>query len=555
MSEFNEAMRSAAELRAAVGEQLTGYDAATWRAALGDRNMRSPVMALALLESAPDWERLQRRFDRLTRVIPVLRERPMTGFVGVSAPRLGVDPDFDLDVHLRRIALPKGTGFESVLAEGRRMSLTDFDLERPLWEACLVEGLPDGRAALLLKLHHAIADGQAAVIMAANLFEFTPEGNPDEPEAPPAPTVPRPRLRDISRANLADNVKRGAGFASMAARVLAQLAAGTIKDPVTTWTETANFVGSVGRFVAVPDGPMSELMAARCTTYHFAVLAVPFPSIRAASKRLDSSVNDVFMAAVATGMAHYHERHDQPAEQLRFNLPISLRKAVKADAANAVTIARFPLPVSGSSIEERVEAAHEAVRRWRDEPALIMANPLADASWLMPVPILANVARASDVTTSNVPGPPFPLYLAGVQALGMWPLVATIGAAVNVTMVTYAGTACIGISADDLAVPDLQLLIDDLRQGFTDVIGEPVLPLDTTKIQVHAPAAAAPEPAAKKAPAKKKAPAAKKASAAKRTTAKAAVAGSPAKTKAPAPKTATAKKPATKRASAAAPKA
>jgi len=98
-----------------------------------------------------------------------------------------------------------------------------------------------------------------------------------------------------------------------------------------------------------------------------------------------------------------------------------------------------------------------------------MADPLAEISWLIPVPVLTQAARASDVTTSNVPGPPIPLYLAGVRAVGMYPLVATIGAAVNVTMVTYDGSAFIGVSADDRAVPDIGELLDDLRAGFAEV--------------------------------------------------------------------------------------
>lgn len=93
-----------------VGEQLRGWDAATWRTASGDPGMRSTVVALVLLEQEPDWTRLHERFDRLTRMVPALRKRPLYGITGVSSPRLALDPDFDLDVHLRRYRLPKGQG-------------------------------------------------------------------------------------------------------------------------------------------------------------------------------------------------------------------------------------------------------------------------------------------------------------------------------------------------------------------------------------------------------------------------------------------------------------
>ena len=316
-------------------------------------------------------------------------------------------------------------------------------------------------------------------MIGANLFEFTPDGTPDEPPAPPAPVVSGVRHRDVSRANIADNVRRGLDLAGAGAKILAGLAAGTIRDPLGTWGDAADMVTSVGRFAAVPDAPMSQVMDKRSTTYHFAVFDLPFESMRAAAKERGATVNDIYLACVSTGMARYHERHGKPAPVLRFNLPISLRKASKdGSAANAVTIARFPLPVSSATIDERIAAAHEQVRRWREEPALTLANPLADASWLVPVPVLASAAKTSDVTTSNVPGPPIPLYIAGAKALGTWPLVATIGAAVNVTMVTYNGSACVGVSTDDKAVPDREALVEDLRAGFAEVLASEVGPAD-----------------------------------------------------------------------------
>ena len=117
-------------------------------------------------------------------------------------------------------------------------------------------------------------------------------------------------------------------------------------------------------------------------------------------------------------------------------------------------------------------AAHDLVSDWREEPALRLADPLAEVSWFVPVPMLAQAAQSSDITASNVPGPPVPLYLAGAKMLAAYPLVATIGAAVNITMVTYDGTAYVWISADDRAVSDLSDLVADLRAGFAEVVGD-----------------------------------------------------------------------------------
>ena len=460
-----------------VGTQLRGWDAATFRTASGDPTMRSTVVALTILESSPDWRRLRSRIDRLTLFVPALRMRPLFGALGLSAPRLAVDPDFDMDVHLRRYRVPEGAGWRELLEDARRMSLTDFDHNRPLWEAALVEGLPGGQAAFLLKLHHSIADGQATVMMGLSLFEFGPEPDPNEAVAPEAPAAEDVGVRDVTYANLADTLRRGTDLAVATVRGALDLARGTVTETRSTWGQAWNTLTSIGRVASVPDGPMSPVMIGRGTTYRFAAFDLPFAGIRAASKEIGLNVNDAFMASIAIGMDAYHRRHGVVVEQLRVNVPISLRGDAgdrTGQASNAVSIARFPIPIAGLTAVELMQGAHELVAHWKQEPAIRLADPLAEVSWLVPVPMLAQAAQASDVTTSNVPGPPIPLYLAGVRMVAAYPLVATIGAAVNITMVTYDGHAYIGVSADDRAVSDLDELVEDLRAGFAAVTGGPV---------------------------------------------------------------------------------
>lgn len=464
-----------------VGTQMRGWDAATFRTAAGDPTMRSTVIAMTVLDRAPDWPRLRARMERLTLFVPTLRMRPLYGALGLSAPRLAVDPDFDLDFHLRRYRMPDGAGWQDLLDDARRMSLTDFDHNRPLWEASLVEGLPGGQAAFLLKLHHSIADGQATVMIGLNLFEFAPDSNPDETAPPAAPEAEDVGIRDVTYANLADNLRRGTDLAVATVRGVLDFAKGTVTETTATWGRAWNTVNSIGRVAAVPDGPMSPVMAGRGTTYRFAAFDLPFEGLRQAAKQHDMSVNDAFMAAVATGMDAYHRRHGVVAEQLRVAVPISLRGDAgdrTGQASNSVSIARFPIPVAGLTPLEHMEAAHELVRRWRAEPAIHMADPLAEVSWFVPVPMIAQAAQTTDVTTSNVPGPPLPMFLAGAAMVAAYPLVATIGSAVNITMVTYDGTAFIGMSSDDRAVTDAPELVEDIRSGFAAVTGLPVGPAD-----------------------------------------------------------------------------
>ncbi len=452
-----------------VGKQLRGWDAATFRTASGDPTMRSTVVAMAILESAPDWNRLRARLERLTLFVPELRMRPLYGVVGFSAPRMSVDPDFDLDFHVRRYRLPEGGSWSDLLADARRLSLSDFDHNRPLWEATLVEELPNGHSAFLLKLHHSIADGAATVLIALTLFEFGSDTNPDEPVPPVAPVGEDVSWQDLFRANSMDNVAWVASGAKELLGTALRLAKASLTDPALALEKTVETIGSITRATTVYDAPLSPLLTARGTTYTFGTLEFPFEEIRQAAKSRRLSVNDAFMAAVMTGMQGYHSRHGSTAESLRVNVPISLRGDAgdrSGRVSNAVAIARFPMQVAGQSTDELMQQAHELVAKWRREPAMRLADPLADVSWFVPVPMLASVARASDITTSNVPGPPIPIYLAGSRMIAVYPLVATIGAAVNVTMVTYDSKAFIGVSTDDRAIGDHTDFMHDLRAGF-----------------------------------------------------------------------------------------
>jgi hypothetical protein len=109
------------------------------------------------------------------------------------------------------------------------------------------------------------------------------------------------------------------------------------------------------------------------------------------------------------------------------------------------------------------------------EPALKLADYMAELSRFLPPELVSAAAQTSDVTASNVPGVPVPVWLAGARVERMYPLVGTIGSAINVTMLTYDGVASVGISSDDAAITDRKELIASLRHGFAEVIGADAL--------------------------------------------------------------------------------
>ncbi len=455
--------------------RLSGFDFATWRSAANDPTMRSPMIGLVALASSPDWDRLVDRFDRASRVAPILRQRIIEGPADILSPRLVVDPEFDLSFHMRRYRVPEPGTWDQVLAETRRQSMADFDPARPLWRVTLLEGLKGGGAVLIVKLHHAIADGQGAMMLGATVIDLTPA---DQDLGPmPPPPIPAPidtaAFLGTAFADASSFLMRTAREAADAALPLATRA---LTDPGGAVDDVMNVMRSVSKFLALPSRPMSPVMVGRSINYHFMTLDVPMAELKAAAKAHGLSLNDAFMAGVTGGLRIYHEVRDEPVTHLRCNMPISLRDPDRP-AQNAVTIARFEVPVGIVDPVERMHALHKIVASWRREPALHLVDPLAEVGMrLMPADVVTSAAQKSDFTASNVPGVPIPVYVAGAKVLGMYPLMSTVGAATNITLLSYAGNAGIGVSMDDAAIPDRAEFVDCICRGFAEVVGHPVAP-------------------------------------------------------------------------------
>lgn len=497
------------------------------------------MIGLLVLDKAPDWDRLVDRYDRASRTVTILRKKIVEGPVGFANPRLVIDPDFDLSFHLRRFVAAEGTTWDDVLDECRRQSMTDFDRDRPLWKVTVLEGLPGGKAAVISKLHHAIADGQGALQLGAALVDISEEGFELGP-MPPEPESAALNPRHFAEIMVQDNAE----WVMTTARELARNAVPAFVDAITTPQETiervTETITSLARMANTPTAPLSPVMRKRSINYHFDNFDVKFEDLRDAGKREGYTVNDAFLAAISLGMRKYHAEMGAPVSELHLNMPISTRKK-GSEAQNAVSIARFDLPTDITNVKKLMSELDSTVKRMRAEPALDYSNQLGEISRFIPTELLTTAAKASDVTASNVPGPPIPVYLAGAKVDAMVPLPPPIGAAVFVGLLTYCGTASVGVAMDDAAITDRKLLMRSLAQGFEEVTGKPVSSGDPLVTPSGRKSAARKAPAKKSAA--KKAPA-KKAPAKKAVTRKSAAKKAPAR-KAAARKT-TAKKSGTK---------
>ena len=347
------------QAHAVAARRLSGFDFATWRAASDDPTMRSPIIGLIALDSSPDWATLVDRFDRASRVAPVLRQKVVEGPSDILNPRLTIDADFDLGFHMRRFRVSEPGTWDQVLDEARRASMTEFDLVRPLWRVTLIEGLADGRAALLIKLHHAIADGQGAMMLGATVIDLMPVGT-DLGPMPPAPVA-----APLDTAGfLGTAVVDASSFLMKSVKELTDsalpVAGRALRDPLGVVDDVLGVLKSAAKFLAVPTSPMSPVMTGRSINYHFVTFDVPLAGLKVAAKAHGLNLNDAYMAAVTGGLRIYHERRGEPVRVLRCNMPISLRDPQRP-AQNAVTIARFEVPIDIVDPVERMAAIHTIV--------------------------------------------------------------------------------------------------------------------------------------------------------------------------------------------------
>jgi diacylglycerol O-acyltransferase len=434
-----------------------------------DPLLRSTVVVVLVFDRGPDAELLRDKAERASRTVPGLRHRIVEAPLRLAPPRWTVDHDFDLSWHLRTVAAPSPKTLAAVLDLARITGMAGFDRARPLWEWTLVEGLEGGRAAVVLKLHHSLTDGIGGMQIAATLFDLGPE----TPDPGPMPGAPEPE--HLSGPGLAVDalgyrLGRLAGFARRRVASVPEDARRGVRHPIDTAKRVLGTAGSVARTVRPVTDTRSPLMTGRKLGRHYDVLDVPLDGLKRAAKAAAGTLNDAFVGAVAGGLRRYHERHGTSCEELRLTLPISIRQEGDAAGGNRITLMRFTIPVGIVDPVERMQAIHESTGEARAESSIPMTDAIAGTLNLFPSGFVGGMLKHVDFVASNVPGLPMPLFMGGARLERFYAFGPTIGAAVNVTLLSYCDTCEIGVNTDTGAVPDPEVLMNCLREDFEEVL-------------------------------------------------------------------------------------
>lgn len=447
---------------------MRSTDAFTW-AMESDPRLRSTVVTTILLDETPDWDEVRNRLDLVSRRLPMFRQRVVPSRAP-APPRWETAPDFDLDFHLRRLTAPAPGGLDTVLEMARLSEMADFDRARPLWEATLIDGLADGKAALLCKFHHALTDGVGGVQIAMTLFDLERTAGhvlkslPTEP-----PGAQRPWL-----SGYADTLRYDALLAGTSLTAAAKAATGLlyngIRHPISAAGAATATAASVYRTMRPVNRTGSPLMARRSLVRRLGVHDVSLSRLREAAHRCDGALNDAFVAGVTGGLRRYHEKHRADLGDLHLSMPISLRTNADEMGGNRITLMRFDVPAGIADPSDRIRQIRRRATQVRHERSLPYTQVIAGVLNLMPRWYIGSVLRHVDFVASDVPGIPVPVYLGGAPVSGQYAFGPTIGAAMNVTLLTYVDTCHFGVNVDTAAIPDFEIFHECLVEGFDEVL-------------------------------------------------------------------------------------
>lgn len=396
--------------------------------------------------------------------------------------------ELDLDYHLRRVVLPAPGSFEQVEQLVGDLHSVPLDRTRPLWQFTVIEGLDDGNVAIYSKIHHAAVDGGAGMAIAGTLFDISPQPRkvkPPEPkpEPPRKPTIEERAILGIN--DVAQNILR------QQLKVMEAIpqVLGTITDLLIQKTGEKDSGGGAKGLIeglsnlgdlAAPKTPFNVTITSQRS---FAARELSLTDAKFISKATGTKINDVVMAVTAGALRPYLQGLKAlPKKPLVAFVPISLRQPGDTDASNQVFGMMCPIETQLADPIERLKKIQKKTSGSKSLAGTVKDVAPKDFT-LLGAPILipglmqlfgrtglADVMPSTtNLTISNVPGPPFPLYCAGAKVLALYPVSIPVhGIALNVTVQSYQDKLNLGITADRRAVPDA----DKLGDLFVDALAE-----------------------------------------------------------------------------------
>ena len=415
----------------------------------------------------PSGEQFRAHIASRLHLVPRYRQRVVEMPYGTGRPVWVEDAGFRLGYHVRHTALPSPGSTDQLLTLTSRVLSQRLDRTKPLWEIWLVEGLEDGRWAVVSKTHHAMIDGVGGVDLMTALLDLTPDAPPvDEVPWTPQPTPDRVAL-----------LAQGAKGAARNLVGLGSKGAALALHPRQAVRETAAVVTALGAAAAplVAGAPRSCLNRNPGPHRRVEVVRTSLADYKTVKQVFGATVNDVVLTAVAGALGRYLAGRDEP-DELRACVPVSLRGTDKVGAlGNEITIMQAPLPIAVTDPVERLARVRQAMQHLKTSRQAEGAKVLTSLENALPPAVLARASRlgfssrAYNLLVTNVPGPQVPIYLLGRELEELAPLAFLAPEhTLAIAIISYHGAVTYGLLGDADALPDLP----DLARHLQDCLAE-----------------------------------------------------------------------------------
>ncbi len=429
-------------------------------------------------------------------LLPVLRWRLYEVPLSLDFPYWVEDRQFDLEFHVRDLALPAPGNDHQLATQVARLHSRRLDRDRPLWEMYVISGLESGYVAIYTKIHHAVIDGISGAEIVGLLLDLTPEAHTTERAKPDDAAGQSSSAGMLARAVL--------GLPRYPIRLLKSLprAMPNLDETVFSVLPLAGRIGrTLGRLEGIVRGDGNKVirpaLTAPKTSFNGKISAhrrfvfgqLPFDRVKAVKSKYGVTVNDVVVALCAGAVRQWLLTHDElPEEPLVAQVPVSVRTQEQAGTyGNRILMLGAALHTEVADPVERLKQTSADLSVMKDRYKALPADLLSDVNNFIPPALFNRAARLTlslgasgmgrptwNVVISNVPGPQFDLYCAGAKLIANYPVSAiTDGLGLNITAMSYAGHLDVGILADRDQMPDLWTLIDGLEKALAELEAAP----------------------------------------------------------------------------------
>lgn len=436
-----------------------------------DRGAHMHIGGLGVFSGAPPTgEEFREHIASRLHLVPRYRQKLVEMPFGTGRPVWIEDPDFRVGYHVRHTALPSPGSDAQLLTLTSRVLSQRLDRTKPLWEMWLVEGLADGRFAIVAKTHHAMIDGVGGVDLLTTLFDLSPEPTVLE-QAPWAPAPP-PGALDL----LAHGTKG-------AVRNLVQLGTKSVSlavHPKQAVREATGVLTALGAAAAplVSGAPPSLLNRTPGPHRKVEVVRTSLTDYKTVKQAFGATVNDVVLTAVSGALGRFLAARGEQVDGVRLKacVPVSVRSSQKEGAAgNEITIMTTPLPVGVTDPVARLALVHASMKDLKTSKQAEGAKVLTSIENALPPAVLARASRLGfssrmyNLLVTNVPGPQVPIYMLGRELQDLVPLAFLAPEhTLAIAIVSYNGAVTYGLLGDADALDDL----GDLAQHLQDCLAE-----------------------------------------------------------------------------------